>query len=191
MTPDRKLALVGAVTFLVTGALAADGLVRGEVAATELVNALPGVIVDALEVVMQLGTTPAIFLVAAITIVVSDTDWRRALVAVILAGGLSWAASHVAKDVVERPRPAAYTNELVIRSGASGHGWPSTHVSTATGTLVSAALVARRRPTAAVGLAGVVGLGRMAVGVHLPLDVLGGLGLGVAIAVVVVEIADR
>lgn len=191
MTPERELALVGAATFLVTGFFAADGLVRGEVAATEAVNDLPGVVIDALQVVMQLGTTPAIFLVAAITVVVSNTDWRRVLVAVILAGGVSWAASHVAKEVVERPRPAAYSNELVIRSGADGFGWPSTHVATATGTLVAAALVAGRRPTAAIALAGVVGLGRMAVGVHLPFDVLGGLGLGAAVAVVVVELTDR
>ena len=191
MTPDRKLALAGAATFLVTGFFAADGLVRGEVAATEAVNDLPGVVIDALQVAMQLGTTPAIFLVAAITVVVSDADWRRVLVAVILAGGVSWAASHVAKDVVERPRPAAYSDEVVVRSGADGHGWPSTHVSTATGTLVAAALIARRTPAAALGVATVVGVGRMAVGVHLPFDVLGGLGLGAAVAVVVVELTDR
>ncbi len=191
MTPERKLGLVGAATFLVTGILAVDGAVRGEIAATEVVNALPGPVVDALELVMQLGTTPAILLIAAVTVVVSNADWRRVALAVVLAGGVSWAASHVAKDAVERPRPVAYTSEVVVRADAGGFGWPSTHVSTAAGALTAAALVSRRRPSAAIGLAGLVGIGRMAVGVHLPLDVLGGLGLGVGVAIVVVELVDR
>ena len=80
---------------------------------------------------------------------------------------------------------------MVIYSGAGGYGWPSTHTATAAGTLTAAALVSRRRPTAAIGLAGVVGVARLAVGVHLPLDVIGGLGLGVAVAVVIVELVDR
>lgn len=191
MTPDRKVGLVAVAVFAVTGLLAADRAVRGEVALTELVNSLPGPVIDALEIIMQLGTTPAIVLVAAVTAVVASVDWRRAVVAVLVAGGVAWAASHVAKDVVERPRASAYSSEVVVRDDADGFAWPSTHVSTAAGSLVAAALVAGRRPGGAVAMAGMVGVGRMAVGVHLPLDVVGGLALGTAVAIAVVDIVDR
>lgn len=60
-------------------------------------------------------------------------------------------------------------------------------------------MIRRLSPAARLGLGGllalvvgaVVGVGRMAAGVHLPLDVVGGLGMGAAAAAVVVVLADR
>lgn len=179
------------IAFLATGYLASTGTLPGEVGLVEFLNALPELIVDALALVMQVGSRPMILVVAGVVVVVAPGDWRRAGLAVVMAGLLSWAVSDVAKDVVDRPRPAAYTKEISVDDDAVGSGWPSTHTSIAAGTLVAAALVCRRRPTAALVVALVVGVARMAVGVHLPLDVLGGLALGVAAAVMVVWAVDR
>ncbi len=183
--PRLRLAGLGLLTMVASGAIASRATLWGEVGLTEALNALPGVVIDALELVMQVGTRPAIFLVAVVMVVVTPGDWRRAAVAVVLAGTLSWLLSDLAKEVVDRPRPVAYPTEITLRDQASGPGFPSTHTAIAAGTLTAAALVARRRPTAAVALAGTVGVARLAVGVHLPLDVVGGLGLGVAVAAAV------
>jgi undecaprenyl-diphosphatase len=187
----RRLGLVAVAATLVSGIIASDGPLWGEVGATEAVNGLPDLVIDAFELVMQLGTRPAIFLVAAVAVVVAGGDWKRVAAAVVLAGGIAWLGASLGKDLVDRPRPAAYSDEIVVHGGSSSSGWPSSHTAVAAGSLTAAALMARRPASAAVVLAGVVGLARMAVGVHLPLDVVGGLGLGVATAVVVVWLVDR
>lgn len=187
----RGLGLVAIVAAVVSGIIASDGVLWGEVGVTEAVNDLPSLVIDALELVMQLGTRPAVLLVAAVAVVVSGGDWKRVAAAVVLAGGIAWAGAAAGKDVVERPRPAAYSQQIVVRGDTSSSGWPSSHTAVAAGSLTAAALVSRRSATAAVVLAAVVGVGRMAVGVHFPLDVIGGLGLGVTTAVIVVWLVDR
>lgn len=187
----RRLALVATAVTVIAGIIAHDGVLWGEVGATEAVNDLPDLVIDGLELVMQLGTRPAVLLVAAVAVVVSGGDWKRVAAAVVLAGGIAWLGASVGKDIVDRPRPAAYSDEVVVHGGSSSSGWPSSHTAVASGSLTAAALVARRPISAALVLAGVVGLARMAVGVHLPLDVVGGLALGVTTAVVVVWLVDR
>lgn len=191
MTTPLRLGAAAAVLTALSGFVAASGAVWGEVGAVETVNALPGPVVGALELVMQLGARPAILLVAAVAVVVADADGRRVFVAVVLAGAVAWAGATVAKDVIERPRPAAYSDQIELHDDPEGFGWPSSHVAVAAGSLTAAALVARRRPGPAIVLAAVVGVGRMAVGVHLPLDVVGGLGIGVTAAVVIVAVVRR
>lgn len=185
-----RLGGIALVAFLASAVLASSGALPGEVGATEAFSALPEVIIDVLAIVVQLGTSPMILVVAAVVVVVGPGDWRRAGLAVVLAGAVSWGIANLAKEVVERPRPAAYSSEVEIRDDASGLGWPSSHTAIAAGTLTAAALVSRRRPSAAILLAGAVGVGRMAVGVHLPLDVVGGLCLGVAVASMVTTVVD-
>lgn len=191
MRPLRRLGIVALAATVLSGLLARDGSQWGEVGASEAVNGLPDPVIAVLELVMQLGARPAILLVAVVAAVVADADPKRVVAAVILAGAASWAGAEVAKDVVERPRPPAYSEEIELHDETTGFGWPSSHVAIAAGSLAAAALVSRRRPSAAIALAGVVGVARMAVGVHLPLDVVGGLGIGVATAVVAVALVDR
>lgn len=189
----RRIGLLGAVLALLAGVLADRGRWWGELGTTQAANALPGPVIDALDVVMQLGTRPAVLLVALVAVVTSDVDWRRVALGVVLAGGLAWAGATVAKHVVERPRPAAVADDVTIRDDAEWWGWPSSHVAIATGSLTAAATFSRRRRAVALALAvgAVVGVARMAVGVHLPLDVIGGLGIGLAAAAIGVLVADR
>ncbi len=196
--PSPATAVLGAsVAVTVAGAvLASGGALPGEVAATELANDLPDVVVTALEVVMQLGARPAILLVAVVAAVVADGDRRRTAVRVVLAGALAWTLAVLVKETVERPRPAALGADVVVRDGADGFAYPSSHVGVATGALAGAALASgrrdpRRRLVAPVAVGAVVGLARMAVGVHLPLDVVGGLALGVGCALVAARLTDR
>ncbi len=192
LTPVRRFGLAGVLLaacawLLVDGA----GPVRGEVAATEAANGLPDVVVDGLELAMQLGARPSIVVVAIVVAVLADRGRWRAALLVVLSGALAWGAATLLKDTVERPRPAGIGADVMVRDEADGFAWPSSHVATATGSVAGAALALGRRPEGAVAAGAVVGVARMAVGVHLPLDVLGGLGVGAASAVVVHELAAR
>jgi len=181
----------GAAVVALGALVAARAVVVGEVALAEAANDLPATVVDVLEAVMQLGTRGAIPLVAVVAGVLADRRRLRVGMVVAVAGLAAWWGASLLKDAVERPRPVGVGAEVELRDGAAGWGFPSSHVSVAAGVLVAAALATRRPPAAALAVAGVVGLGRMAVGVHLPLDVVGGLGLGAAVAALAVFLALR
>lgn len=184
-----QLGIIGLAlaTFVVTALLASDGaLARGERAAFEWVNGWP----DAfgwLEVPMQLGTLallPAVAVLAAFV-------WRRPapVLALVVAEVLARLAAGAAKDVVERPRPAALLDGVELRDPAEGYGFPSGHaaVAAAGAAVAVAALPARWRWLPVLGAA-LVAIARVFVGVHLPLDVVGGTALGVAIGASVVAV---
>lgn len=191
LSPAARLGLVGLLALVVGAVVAADVVVTGEVAATEALNDLPSAAIDVLGIVMQLGSRGAIVLVAVVAAALTDRRRARTAVVVLLAGGLASIGAAVVKDVVERPRPRAAGASVELHDDADGFAYPSAHVSVATGTLAAAALVTRRDPSAALAVGAVVGAGRMAAGVHLPLDVVGGLGMGAVSAAVVVVLADR
>lgn len=191
LSPARGLGLLGLVALAGTGALAGRAARPGEVGAAEVVNGLPEPVVDALGLAMQLGARPAMLLVAVVAAALVDRGRARVVFAVLLAGGLAWVGATVVKDVVDRPRPAALGADVVVRDDVDDAAFPSAHVSIATASLAAASLAARRRASPALAVGSVVGLGRIAAGVHLPLDVLGGLGLGALAAVVSIELVDR
>ncbi len=153
----------------------------GESAVLEGANELPRWAGAPLEGIMALGTAPA-FLVALVVVAVRAVARGRAALAV----GLALLAAHeldgVGKELIERPRPTGLVEGLIVRDGAAGFAFPSGH------TTMAAALAAVLHPLlprwarrVAWTLAVAVGVARMHVGVHWPLDVLGGLALGVAI----------
>ncbi len=110
-------------------------------------------------------------------------SWRPLrLLVVTLVGAVL--LSDLVKVLVAKPRPPA-ADALVH---ASGYSFPSGHATQATATLLCAALVlaaltaswSRRVTlvTVAAGLAVLVGVTRVYLGVHAPSDVLGGWALG-------------
>lgn len=128
--------------------------------------------------VMQLGSFGAIPVVAALAGLRSG---RRTGAVLGAAGLTAWLLGKLAKSVVRRGRPSDHLADVKIRgTPQAGLGYPSGHAAVA---LTLALAATSRWPTRilAVSAAGVAAGGRIYSGAHLPLDVSGGLALGVIV----------
>jgi undecaprenyl-diphosphatase len=144
------------------------------------VNGLTDALYPAAWVVMQAGAFGAGPTAAAAAWLAGE----RELAGRLLAGGTgAWALSKLVKRIVRRPRPAALLPGVRGRGrDAAGLGYLSGHAAVAVA-LGSAALPRLGPAGRALALTAVplVGLTRVYVGAHLPLDVAGGAALGLAV----------
>jgi undecaprenyl-diphosphatase len=111
-------------------------------------------------------------------------SWRPT-VGALAAGWGGWWLAKAVKAQVERGRPHAELPDEVVRDTAltEGLGFVSGHstVAFACAAILSPYLSGRWR-VAGYALATTVGLSRVVVGAHLPLDVVGGAALGLTLA---------
>jgi undecaprenyl-diphosphatase len=133
-------------------------------------------------VVMQLGMIGVVPLSAAVALLLHR---HRLALALLLAGALAYGGGKVVKRIVERGRPDDLLDDVAIQGAAAhGLGFVSGHaaVAFALATVVSRPLGGPDdgRRFVAFGVAIAVCLARVHVGAHLPLDVVGGAGLGLA-----------
>jgi undecaprenyl-diphosphatase len=177
--PWARLGL-GAVGLLATaGAVRRDRVSAAEARAFRAVNGLPDALYPPAWIVMQMGAFGAVPASAA-------AAWRAGdgeLAARLLLGGTSaWALSKLVKQVVRRPRPADLLPGIRGRGrDAAGLGYLSGHAAVAVA--LGAAALPRLGPKGrAITLTAIplVGLTRLYVGAHLPLDIAGGAALGLA-----------
>jgi membrane-associated phospholipid phosphatase len=135
--------------------------------------------------VMQLGTLGAV--VALGLVMAWLTGKRLPPVAVIVAALVALGIANRMKLVVERDRPAG----VRIREVQDSFGYPSSHAAVAVAAaVVLTALVPRRWRWVPGALALVVALARMHVGVHFPLDLVGGALVGGAVGLLTLAVLD-
>lgn len=188
----RDLVVLGvAVGVLALASLAAMAeLTSTEVGTFRAVNELPDGLRVAVWPFMQYGTFVTIPVLAAVAL--AFRRFRLAL-AILLAGVGVYLLALITKQIVERGRPGAMLSGVEEREtfGQGSLGFPSGHAAVAAAvTAVVAAHLSRRWLVVALGLGSVVLLGRVYVGAHLPLDVIGGAALG-AVAGSVVNLVVR
>jgi glycosyltransferase 2 family protein len=162
------------------GAVRRDRVGPWEARAFVAVNNLPDALFPAAWVVMQAGAFGAVPAASATAWLTGD----RVLAGRLLAGGTAaWALSKLVKQAVRRPRPAALLSGTRGRGpDAAGLGYLSGHAAVAIA--LGATALPRLSPAGrAVTLSVIplVGLTRVYVGAHLPLDVAGGAALGLAV----------
>ncbi len=112
--------------------------------------------------------------------------WRRAALAAVLSAGVALAIAKVISEIVDRARPFVVDPHGVhlFTGHAADPGFPSDH---ATGAFaVAMAIYLRNRLWGGIALvaAAVLSIGRVAIGVHFPSDVLAGAVLGCGVALV-------
>ena len=181
---DRFTAPIAALAVLALSSMLVSDqrFVRGEAALFEVVNEWPRGIGAPLELVMHIGTIGAGLVLIAAVAVTHLPQRPRPVVAVGVATLVAWRLDDVVKGIIERPRPEVLPWGAIVRDHATGYGFPSGHTTLAFAfaTVLHPLLPARVRwiPWA---VATAVGLARMYVGVHWPMDVVGGAALGIAI----------
>lgn len=181
--PHRHVAdlavLAAGALVLALSALLLDGrdVPDSELAVFRMVNRIPGIPFALAWAPMQLGNVVAVPTAALVALVARR---YRAALAVGVAGLSAWALGKVVKGFVERGRPGELVGAAVLRDApAGGLGFVSGHAAVAVAVATAAwPYLGRRGRAAAAGLAVLVCVLRLYVGAHLPLDVVGGAGLG-------------
>lgn len=131
--------------------------------------------------VTQLGSAWVLIAVVGLLLVVK---WKpQPALEVLGAGLLAYVLAELVKLLVDRPRPTHLIEGIVQREvPILDLGFPSGHVALATAvSLTLLPYLPRGWKWLPVAWIGLVGWSRMYLGVHAPLDILGGLILGILV----------
>lgn len=181
---------IGVAGLAVAGrAIRHDGIGPIETSVFHTINDLPDRLYPPGWLVMQAGNAMTPSLAAAI----AWCTGRPRLATRLAASGLStWALAKLVKRIYRRPRPHGLLAEVRFRGPEpSGLGFVSGHagIAIAIGMALFPELGPAGRMATAVA-APTVGLCRIYVGAHLPLDVLGGAALGLAAEAAVSQLLE-
>jgi len=182
------VAVVATAAFVGLARRARRGAVTaGEERAFRWLNGLPRFLLAPVWVVMQAGSLAAVGVAA----VVAGTRSRSAA-GIGVAGTSVWALAKAVKRLVRRGRPAQHLHDVSVRGARqTGLGFPSGHAAVATTlAVVGSRLLPARGRWAAFAAAIGVGSARQYVGAHLPLDVAGGVALGMAAGTLTTLVLD-
>ncbi len=180
---DGVLLVVGGGALLAGSWVAASGDIPGwEIHVFRCVNDLPNALRPAVRVPMQLGSLEGSLAVVAVTGLV--TRDRRLTLATLVGGQGAYWLSKVVKNAVGRARPAVLLPGVHLHQRVSGLGYLSGHSAVAfalAATLAPSLLAAGQ--VAVFAVAGLIAFARIYSGAHLPLDTIGGAGLGLVCGV--------
>jgi membrane-associated phospholipid phosphatase len=166
--------------------IARDGSVGSiEAEVFRSINDLPGWIYPILWPFQQFGNL-LVALVIGLVVALVLRQWKVA-VAVLGAVVLKLAAELAVKEIVQRSRPGRTIGDIVMRGDVSAHGlsFVSGHavITAAIAGILTPILPRRWKPVPWV-IVVLNGFTRIYVGAHNPLDVVGGVALGITIACV-------
>jgi undecaprenyl-diphosphatase len=171
--------VIGLAVFLGSAAVADRGVMWGEIGLFEAVNSLPDVFYVVIWPFMQYG----VFVTIPVLTVVALLFRRfRLAIAMAVAGVGVYFLARLVKEVVVRQRPEAFVPDVQDREvfAAESLGYPSGHAAVAGAlTMVVTPYLRGRWKLVPASLLVIVLFGRMYVGAHLPLDLIGGAALGV------------
>src|SRR5690242_6359544 len=183
------LAGVGAALFGISAVLLKTGTLGWDESLFRLLNEVPAAAASVLTPLSRLFLPAGIITVVALTAVYVLARNRSVLpvLAGAVAAGAAWLLAHVAKAIADRPRPYQVVADAVLRQlPAHGTSFPSSHTAvTLAVALALAPFLARPLAATGIGYAILVGWSRVYLGVHYPLDILAGAGIGMAMGGVI------
>ncbi len=174
------VAITSGVVFVVATGLARRDPFAWELSVFRAVNGLPDWLYYVVWPFMQYG----VFVTIPVASTIAWAASRRRLAALLAVSGVGiYVAAKVVKDITTRGRPGAFLADVQAREhfAAGSLGYTSGHLAVAA-TIATLTFVHLRRPwrEISVALVAIVAFGRMYVGAHLPLDIVGGIAMGVA-----------
>jgi undecaprenyl-diphosphatase len=183
------LASLGSVLFGVSALLLKTGTVGWDRSLFRVLNEVPAGAVSVLTPLSRLFLPTGIIVVVVLAIVYVVARNRSVLpvVTAVVAAAVAWLLVHAAKAIADRPRPYQVVADAVLRqSPAHGTSFPSSHTAVTLAVAIALApFLARPLAWAGIGYAALVGWSRVYLGVHYPLDILAGAGIGMAAAGVI------
>lgn len=174
--------MIAAVIFLIATRLVISKTLQGfELAVFNAIYGLPHWLRSLMLAITQAGSTWMVIIAACIFAM-----RRRMKVAlqVILVGIITFATVELVKALVARPRPFILLEHVESRERfVTGMGFPSGHAAVTTAVaLVVLRYVPRQWRWTLLVWVGLVSISRIYLGVHSPLDIVGGIALGTVVA---------
>lgn len=176
-TPTLQL-IAATVLFAISAWLARDSALSGpEKYVFDTIYAWPASLHLPFLIITQLGS---VYLLIVFSIAVAVKAHYHIVLRLLMTGVLAYLLAGVAKDLVGRPRPIELLADIIHRDYfIRGPGFPSGHTALAAAMAFTWGHYAPRRyawtvPFIIIG----VGLSRIYLGAHLPLDIVGGFAIG-------------
>lgn len=174
-TPGAQMAYA-LILFIVSAILARGPITELETTIFYAFYDLPRFLWPLFIVVTQFGGIPILGVFAAIYLFKKH---YTVVIRLLMVGSTTFLLSGLAKELWGRARPDLILTDIVTLDFAHGPGFPSGHTALATALALTMSyyLLPRMIWVPIVWIVGVA-ISRMYLGVHLPLDIVGGFALG-------------
>jgi len=107
-----------------------------------------------------------------------------------LVGLFSWILSEVLKNILQASRPFL-VEKIVPLYKETGFSFPSDHMSLFTGIAVAMFIIDKRAGYVFSLIAILIGVSRIVIGVHYPVDIMGGVVVGLIVGLIFNEIYKK
>jgi undecaprenyl-diphosphatase len=191
---------VGLVVLVAATPIAASGSPgSAEIAVFRWFNDPPralGVVTALLNPLLRPAGLAALMLVVVVVLFVSERDvFWTVITRAAAAGILAYLMANALKRVIDRGRPPAYLSDVLLHgypTDPRGNGYPSSHTAVAVAVVVGAwPWLTLPWKIGGVAAATAIALNRMYVGAHFPLDLVGGVAVGLVSGGIVLVVERR
>ena len=117
-----------------------------------------------------------------------DARWKLACTSALTAASLAFAVDQAISHVWERPRPFATHATYLLSAPSPDPSFPSDHAAAAFAIAFAVVAFSRRAGIGFLIAATLIGLSRIALGLHYPSDVLAGMLVGWSAALLVTRL---